>query len=650
MATAAELFTEARDGDYADHVAIFLTKESHSAGFLCFFDRHFRDVHIGAFDDFIIDDLFHFCQLFRGKWFRPGEIETETVREHERAGLVHLVAQYAAQRCLQHMGAGVVSGQIFSSFSIHGDGDGLTFADEAFGNGTDHVHNAIRKFLGIFYKDCAFFTDDGAGVADLSAAFCVEWIIFQHHSDFGAISSGSDFLAIFAEEQKLRHAISVFGGEFHAFQLRGVRGSDFRRNLRTSGSRSFFLFCHSGFEAFFIDGHALFLGDFIGEFPGETIGIVEFEYLVAGEDGAIFLLGIFEHFREKVGACIQSRMEAVFFDASYSLDEFLLVYQFRIRRFHHIDNYVDHLAHESVLDAKQFPVANSTAQDAAKYIAAAFIGRQDAISDHVCDSAGMVGNDLQRHVAIGSLAIFHTGQGRSFFDNREEKVGFKVVLFLLHDSGETFEASAGIDVFLRQRNAAAVFLLVELGKYQVPDFQETIAVAAHLVFRIGAEFFALVVENFGVRAAGAFADFPEIIFQRIDMTFRNAYQVVPVAIGFFIIRVNGDIEAGFVEHQDFRQKFPSPGDGFLLEIVAKGEVPQHFEESMVASRMAYVFDIAGTDTLLAGGDSMLRWFYLAGEIRLQRRHAGTNQKKTGIILWDQRETFQSQMVFFIFKE
>ena len=134
------------------------------------------------------------------------------------------------------------------------------------------------------------------------------------------------------------------------------------------------------------------------------------------------------------------------------------------------------------------------------------------------------------------------------------------------------------------------------------------------------------------------------------MTFRNAYQVVPVAIGFFIIRVNGDIEAGFVEHQDFRQKFPSPGDGFLLEIVAKGEVPQHFEESMVASRMAYVFDIAGTDTLLAGGDSMLRWFYLAGEIRLQRRHAGTNQKKTGIILWDQRETFQSQMVFFIFKE
>ncbi len=134
------------------------------------------------------------------------------------------------------------------------------------------------------------------------------------------------------------------------------------------------------------------------------------------------------------------------------------------------------------------------------------------------------------------------------------------------------------------------------------------------------------------------------------MIFRNPHQVVPVAIGFLVIRINGHIEAGGIEHQDFCQEFPSPGDSFLLEIVAKREVPQHFKEGMVASGMAYIFDIAGADTFLAGGDSVLRRFHLAGEIGLQRRHAGTNQKKTGIILWDQGETFQSQMVFFIFKE
>lgn len=134
------------------------------------------------------------------------------------------------------------------------------------------------------------------------------------------------------------------------------------------------------------------------------------------------------------------------------------------------------------------------------------------------------------------------------------------------------------------------------------------------------------------------------------MVFRQSDHLVPVIMGFIVIRINGDIETGLVQFQYFRQEFPCPGNSFLLEIIAKGEIAQHFEESMVAGGMAYVFNIAGTDTLLAGGHSVTGWFHLPCEIGLQRRHAGTNEQKTGVILRDKRETLQSQMAFLIFKK
>ena len=134
------------------------------------------------------------------------------------------------------------------------------------------------------------------------------------------------------------------------------------------------------------------------------------------------------------------------------------------------------------------------------------------------------------------------------------------------------------------------------------------------------------------------------------MVFRQADHFMPVVMRFIVIGINGDVEAGLIELQDFGQEFPCPGNRFLLKIIAKGEIPQHFEESMMASGTAYIFNISGTDTFLAGRHSVFRWFYLTGEVRLQWRHAGTDQEKAGVILWNQGETLQPQMVFFIFKK
>ena len=650
MAATTEFLAVARNADDTDNITIFFTKERHSTGFLRFFDRHFADIDRCRFEDFFIDDLFDGSKLLLRKWFRPCEIEAKTIRKDKRAGLIDLIAKYAAECGLQHVCARMVSRDVFSSDAVDGDSDRFPFADDAFRNSTDDIDDTIWQLLRIFDLNGPLFADDGAGIADLSAAFCMERIVLKDYGDFGAVCGRNDFLAILPKEKQCRFSIFVFGGERFRIQLCGIRCSDFRRDFRTRGSCSFLLLSHSRFEAFLIDGDALFLGDFISQFPRETIGIIELENLIAGKDGLLLFLRIFQHFRQQIAACIQRGMEAFFFDAGYFLDESLLVNEFRIGRLHHLDDDIDHLPHEGILNAKELAKTNGTAQHAAEDIASAFIRRKDAVSDHIRDGTRMVGNDLQCHIALGALSVRYAGELRSFFNDREKQVGFEVILFLLKNSSQTFQTCTGIDVLLGKRQVGSILLTVELGEYKVPDLKETISVSAHLVFRIRAEFFALIKENFRVWAAWAFPDFPEVIGKRIDMVFRQADHFMPVVMRFIVIGINGDVEAGLIELQDFGQKFPCPGNRFLLEIIAEGEIPQHFEESMMACGTAYVFNISGTDTFLAGRHSVFRWFYLAGEVRLQWRHAGTDQEKAGVILWNQGETLQSQMVFFIFKK
>ena len=650
MTAAAELLAVAGNADNTDNVTIFFTKECHSTGFLRFFDRHFTDIDRCRFEDFLINDLFDGSELLLRKRFRPCEVEAQTVRKNERAGLIHLIAKYAAKCCLQHVCARMVSRNVFSSDAVNCDSDRFPFTDDAFRNGTDDIDDTIWQLLRVFDLNGTLFANDGAGITDLSAAFCMERVVLEDYSDFGAVCCRDDLFAILAKKEQLRFAIFVFRGELFCIEFCGIRCSDFRRDFRTRSSCSFLLLSHGRFEAFLIDGEALFLGDLIGQFPWEAIGIIKFENLITGKNGLLLFLRIFQHFRKQVAACIQRGMEAFFFDAGDFLNESLLINEFRIGRLHHLNDDIDHLTHEGILNAQKLAKTNGTAQYAAEDIASAFIRRKDAVSDHIRDSTRMVRNDLQCHITLGTLSIGYAGKLRSFFNDREKQVGFKVILFLLKNGSQTFQTCTGIDVLLGKRQVGTILLAVVLGEYKVPDLKETISVSPHLVFRIRAEFFALIKENFRVRAAWAFPDFPEVIGKRIDMVFRQADHFVPVVMRFIVIGINGDVEAGLIELQDFGQEFPCPGNRFLLEIIAKGEIPQHFEESMMACGTAYVFNISGTDTFLAGRHSVFRWFYLAGEVRLQWRHAGTDQEKAGVILWNQGETLQSQMVFFIFKK
>ena len=149
--------------------------------------------------------------------------------------------------------------------------------------------------------------------------------------------------------------------------------------------------------------------------------------------------------------------------------------------------------------------------------------------------------------------------------------------------------------------------------------------------------------DFRAGTAGAAADFPEVIFQTHDALVGNSHIFVPDFVSLIVGGVDGNVQLVAGQFQFFGQELPAPGNDFFLEVIAKGEISQHFKIGMVACRTSHVFNIAGAHTLLAGGHTGRRRLHLSGKERLERSHAGADQKQGRIILGNQGCTGQAHM-------
>ncbi len=180
-------------------------------------------------------------------------------------------------------------------------------------------------------------------------------------------------------------------------------------------------------------------------------------------------------------------------------------------------------------------------------------------------------------------------------------------------------------------------VIVKLGKDDVPYFHETVAFAAHYILGAVAVFFAAIVIDLRARAAGTGAVLPEIILfaELIDTLCRNMHVVEPDIVCFLILYIDGRIQTLRIKAYSLCQELPGPRNSFLLEIVAEGEVAQHLKVSAVAGCLSHVFQIAGTDTLLAGGHSAAGRDLLTGKPGLHRCHTGIDDQKRCVIVGHQ---------------
>ena len=294
-------------------------------------------------------------------------------------------------------------------------------------------------------------------------------------------------------------------------------------------------------------------------------------------------------------------------------------------------------------------MANGAADDAAQYIAATFVGRHHAVGNQEGAGADVVGNDFQAGLVHAERRAGFAGNG---FEQVLEQVDFVVAVDVLHHGRHALQAHAGIDGRFRQWVHIALLVAVELHEHAVPNFNPAVAVFFGAAGNAAPDFFAVVVENFGTRAAGAgVAHLPEVVgrvFRAFvvadadDALGRHTDFVQPDVIGFVVFGIHGRQEFFFGDVQPFggSEEFPSEVDGVAFEVVAEGEVAHHFKEGVVAGGVADVFQVvvfaACAHAFLRGGSAVVGAFVEAEEYVFKLVHTGVGKQQGRVVVRHER--------------
>ena len=297
--------------------------------------------------------------------------------------------------------------------------------------------------------------------------------------------------------------------------------------------------------------------------------------------------------------------------------------------------------HQRISGAQQVGVAHGAAHDPAQHIAPALVRRGDAVGDEEGGGAQVVGDDP---VAGGALAV-RLGRGGVFRsgDQGLEQVGLEHRMHALEHGGHPLQTHAGVHAGLGKVANDLVVLLLELHEDVVPDLDVAITVLVRRAGRAAGDLVAVVPEDLGAGTAGAaVAHGPEVVAagDADDLVVAEAGDLLPDRGGLVVVDIDGDQQAFGVQAELLRDQFPRPVDGVFLEIVAEGEIPQHLEEGQVAGGVADIVQVIvlapGADAFLRAGGARIGRLGRAGEIVLERHHAGVDEQQGRIVLRHQR--------------
>ena len=127
---------------------------------------------------------------------------------------------------------------------------------------------------------------------------------------------------------------------------------------------------------------------------------------------------------------------------------------------------------------------------------------------------------------------------------------------------------------------------------------------------------------------------------RMMRSIAQASNFLPELNGFVVGVIDGDEQLFLRQAVFLGDQVPRVLNGVFFEIIAEGEVAQHFEECVVARRVPDVFQIVvlapGPDTLLRGHGTVVRALLLPEEDVLELDHASVCEHQCWVIAGDQR--------------
>ncbi len=322
-------------------------------------------------------------------------------------------------------------------------------------------------------------------------------------------------------------------------------------------------------------------------------------------------------------------------------DQRLGAQKFGERLAHLGDQHRHQAPHQGLLRPQHVGVAHGAAHDPAQHVAAALVGRHDAVGDQEGGRPQMVGDHLVR----GPVGAGRAGAGQLLAgaDDPAEQVDVVVVVLALEDRGDPLEAHAGVDRGFWQGLALAGLQLLELHEHEVPDLDEAVAVLVRAAGRAARHVGAVVVEDLRAGAAGAgVAHLPEIVRGRDPehAAFRQARDLAPEIERLVVLGVDRGQEPIRGQAVLLGDQLPGELDGDVLEVVAEREVAEHLEEGVVAGGVADVVEIvvlaAGAHAFLRGGGALIGPALEPGEHVLELDHAGVGEQQRRVVVRHER--------------
>ena len=578
-----------------------------------------------------------------------GEVEADMIVCGVGACLLNVIAQYGAERLLQQVGGGVCTADSLAVSRINRSRNLILNGQLALGNDADVHVLAVLGLLHVGNGHSAVLAGDNAVVTDLAAHFSVERRAVEYNGDLLALGSGAGNLALVYDSQDLcrllKGGVAVKCGLDGLVQTQILALPAEVAHLLAVLTGTLALLVHQAVKLLAAGGHALLLEYLKGQVDREAVGVIQLECIRSGQ---LLAVGSGDLVIQDSKAAVDGLVEAGFLVLDNLVNIFLLLNQLRICAAGLVDNGGSNIGHKRLVNAEQLAVTNGAAQQAAQNVAAALVGRDNAVADHHNGGADVVGDNAQGNIGLIAVAVVLAGDLGHLVGDVAHGVNVEQRANTLYHARQTLQTHAGVDVLLLQLRVVAVAVVVELGEYVVPYLHVAVTVAADGAAGLAAAVLgAAVVVDLRARAARTGAMLPEVVLlAEAEDTLRcNADLLVPDLECLVIVNVDGRIQAIRVNADPLRtgQEFPAPVNGLALEVVAEGEVAQHLEEGAVTGGLANVLDIAGADALLAGGNAVARRLLLAGEERLHRRHAGVDEQKRRVVLRDERKARQAEM-------
>ena len=588
-----------------------------------------------------------------------GEVEPQAIRRHQRAGLFDMRPQGFPQNGMQDVGCRMIAGGRLASPEIHRQPDRVVLGDAPLGNATfvnDQTGGIFYGFMNIHLQSIAFRGADGADVAGLSPGLPVKRRRFGH--DLHGIAGGCGLGRVSVLDQQQHAAVggqTVVALEFRLEPFSGQCSIGFTGGAESRhGTRLFALVCHGRIKSVHVQRQAFIAHHVPHDVHRKPERVIEFEDDLSRHHAIAFGAQFLERVVQHPQAMIEGFGKADLLVFNHAGDVGVRFAQFRIGRLHDAHDLPGCIVQERLGQTDVAAVANGPSHDASQHIAPTFVGGQHPVADEEGSGPAVVGDHF--HGDPGGVGFAHrtAGQFLGPLDNGKNQIRVEVGGHILQDGSNALEPQSRVNAGFGQGLHFPRDVAVELHEDQVPDFKKPVAIAIDAAVGVVQVAGAAAVQmNLRAGPAGArIAHSPEVVFlpQAHDAVFGNADQIAPEIVGLVVIEVNRHPELVGGQTVAVGQEVPGELNGFFLEIVAEGEVSQHFKEGVMARRVAHVFEVivlaAGPHAFLGGHRTVVIPLFFAEKRTLELDHAGIGEQQGRVVRRHQGRTPYLLMLVF----